>query len=169
MNILLRLYWRLCSPEKYARKLGVTIGENCLIDTRNWSSEPYLITIGNNVQITKNVFIHTHGGGNSIRRLSPNFDVFGKVIIEDYAYIGAGSHILPGVTIGRCAIVGAGSVVTKSVPANMVVAGNPAKVICSIGEYLQKNLKYNTNTKGMDSDMKKRCLLSLPDEMFIKK
>lgn len=47
---------------KYARHIGVTIGKNCFISTREWSSEPYLVTIGDNVQITRNVAIHTHGG-----------------------------------------------------------------------------------------------------------
>lgn len=61
------LYYRLfLTPENYARRIGVKIGKNCLIDTRNWSSEPYLITIGNNVQVTKDVSIHTHGGGNAV-------------------------------------------------------------------------------------------------------
>lgn len=60
----LNLYWRVIkSPEAYARHLGVKIGSNCLIDTRLWPSEPYLITIGNNVQITARVSIYTHGGG----------------------------------------------------------------------------------------------------------
>lgn len=55
------LYWRFFkSPEAYARHIGVTIGENCLIATRQWPSEPYLVKIGNNVQITSNVVIHTH-------------------------------------------------------------------------------------------------------------
>ena len=57
-------YWTIiASPERYARHLGVKIGNNCLIDTRMWSSEPYLITIGNNVQVTEGVSFHTHGGG----------------------------------------------------------------------------------------------------------
>lgn len=50
------------TPEQYARRIGVTIGKNCYINTKNWSSEPYLITIGNNVQVTQGVCIHTHGG-----------------------------------------------------------------------------------------------------------
>ena len=63
-NRLSYFYWRyIVSPEKYARHIGVTIGRNCFISTREWSSEPYLITIGNNVQVTRNVTIHTHGGG----------------------------------------------------------------------------------------------------------
>lgn len=63
IGILKNLYWRfLKSPLQQALHLGVTIGENCLIDTRKWSSEPYLITIGNHVQVTKDVCFHTHGG-----------------------------------------------------------------------------------------------------------
>ena len=57
------LYWRLiATPEKYARHIGVKIGNGCLIDTRNWSSEPDLIRIDDNVQITRGVSIYTHGG-----------------------------------------------------------------------------------------------------------
>lgn len=75
------LYYKLfLTPEKYARHIGVTIGKKCLINTRNWSSEPYLITIGNNVQVTRGVSIHTHGGGNAVREKHPDFDVFGKVL-----------------------------------------------------------------------------------------
>lgn len=67
-----RLYWRfIASEEAYARHLGVKIGKNCLISTRNWSSEPYLIEIGDNVQVTSNVYFHTHGGGNVARRQIP--------------------------------------------------------------------------------------------------
>ncbi len=53
-------------------------------------------------------------------------------IIEENAKIGANATILPGITIGKNSIVGAGSVVTKDVPPNCVVAGNPAKVINKI-------------------------------------
>ena len=52
-----------------------------------------------------------------------------KIVIKDYAWIGSKSVILPGVTIGENAVVGAGSVVTKDVPDNAIVAGNPAKII----------------------------------------
>ncbi|HDI1212436.1 TPA: acyltransferase [Aeromonas hydrophila] len=56
-------------------------------------------------------------------------DAFSKIIIEDYASIGANATLLPGVTIGKYAMVGAGSVVIKDVPAYAVVVGNPAKII----------------------------------------
>ena len=127
---LIEVYQRiLVSPENYARHIGVKIGKNCFISTREWSSEPYLITIGNNVQITRNVSIHTHGGGNAIRKQYPDFDVFGKVVIEDWAYIGAYSQIMPGVTVGEGAIVAAGSIVTNSVAPHTVFGGNPARLI----------------------------------------
>ena len=103
-----------------------------------------------------------------IRKEIPGFDSFGKIIIKDWAYIGSGSHILPGVTIGEGALVAAGSIVTKSVPPHAVVGGNPARVICTVEEYKKKNIKYNTKTYGMSVEEKKRILLSLPDDMFIK-
>lgn len=48
--------------DRYARWVGVTVGDNCLIATKNFSTEPYLITIGDNVQVTPDVYFHTHGG-----------------------------------------------------------------------------------------------------------
>ena len=55
---------KMASPEKHARVIGVNLGKNCLgYRSMEWPSEPYLITIGNHVQITKGVAIHTHGGG----------------------------------------------------------------------------------------------------------
>lgn len=160
---------RLYSPEKYARHLGVKIGKNCYIDTRNWGTEPYLVTIGNNCQITHCVSIYTHGGGQTVRSFDPNFDVFGKVVIEDWAYIGAYSQIMPGVTIGEGALVAAGSVVTKSVTPHTVVGGNPARYICTTKEYYERNKKYNVGTKGLSPQEKKRVLLSLDEDKFIKR
>lgn len=163
-------YWRyVATPEKYARHIGVTIGKNCFISTREWSNEPYLVSIGNNVQVTRGVSVHTHGGGNSIRKEHPDFDVFGKVVIEDWAYIGAFSQIMPGVTIGEGALVAAGSVVTKSVAAHTVVGGNPARLICTTEEYYERNKQYNVGTKGKGHEEKKKLLLSLPEDRFIKK
>lgn len=161
------LYWRfIASPEKYARHIGVTIGENNLIGKNHWSSEPYLITVGSNCQLTT-CQIFTHGGGNAVRRNHPDFDVFGKVVIGDYVYIGASSLIMPGVTIGDGVLVAAGSVVTKSVPPGMVVAGNPAKILCTVEDYYERNKQYDLHTKG--NAEKKQILLSLPDSKFVKK
>ena len=164
------LYYRnFISPEKYARYIGVTIGKNCFIATRYWSSEPYLIKIGNNVGVTANVKFYTHGGGRVAREKYPEFDCFGKIIVEDSAYIGSSSLIMPGVTIGEGALVAAGSVVTKSVAPRTVVGGNPARYICTVDEYIERNLKYNLNSKSLSADEKRKFLLSLSDDKFIRK
>ena len=77
--------------------------------------------------------------------------------------------IMPGVTIGDNVLIASGSIVTKSIPSNVVVAGNPAKYICTLDEYIEKNRPYNTDTKALDSNSKKKFLLNLPDEKFVKK
>lgn len=170
INKIKSIYWRfLKSPEAYAKHIGVTVGKNCLIATRNWSSEPYLITIGNNVAITKGVMLHTHGGATVVRSRIPDFDMFGKIVIEDWAYIGANSQIMPGVTIGEGALVAAGSIVTKSVPPRTVVGGNPARFLCTVDEFIEKNLVYNVHTKGLNAADKKKVLEALPEDKFIKK
>lgn len=157
-------------PSKYCAKLlGVKMGKNVLISTKKWSTEPWLISIGDNVQVTKDVYFHTHGGGHVARHLYPDFDCFGRIIVEDDAYIGSGSHIMPGVTIGKGCLVAAGSVVTKSTPPYSVIAGNPAHYICSVAEYIEKNLQYNAGTKGMSENNRKAIIMSLPKEKMISK
>lgn len=62
LKLISHIYWRyFASPTKYARHLGVKIGENNLIGKKHWPSESYLITIGSNNQLT-NCQIFTHGG-----------------------------------------------------------------------------------------------------------
>ncbi len=90
----------------------------------------------------------------------------GSITIEDNVFIGARALIMPGVTIGKNSIVAAGSIVTKTVPENSIVAGNPAKVITSKDEYLEKNenLFGRSNVfdfsyiKGNDSDSNKEIV-----------
>lgn len=156
-----KLYWRFFrSPEQYARHIGVKIGHNSFIATRDFGTEPYLISIGSNCQITSNVHFHTHGGAHVARKQYPDFDVFGKIVIEDDVYVGADVHILPGVTIGKGALIAVGSIVTKSVPPGSVYGGNPAKRICSVQEYIERNISYNLNTKSLTPEEKKSIILS---------
>lgn len=148
--------------------MGVTIGSDCLICTRNWSSEPYLITIGNHVQVTEDVSFFTHGGANCVRKEHPAFDFFGKIVVKDWAYIGSRSCILPGVTIGEGALVATGSVVTKSVPPHTVVGGNPAKVICTTEEFYEKNITSAMPWKLSEKE-KKEFMLNDPRAKFVQK
>ena len=159
----------LFSPEKRARMAGVNMGADNFIADDFWSSEPYLITIGNHCQITRGVKMHTHGGGGAVRLKYPKFDCFGKITLGDYVYLGSDVTIMPGVSIGDNVLVAACSVVTKSVPSNVVVGGNPAKIICSIDEYIERNMTYNLNCKGLSKKEKKELLLNVPDDMFIYK
>ncbi len=128
--------------ENYFRKKGYKVGYNNRIFIDGLGSEPYLVKIGNHCTITSGVKFITHDGGAWIfREEIPNLNVFGTIEIKDNCFIGICSIILPNVTIGPNSVVGAGSVVTKNVPPNTVVAGVPARIICSINEYKEKCLR----------------------------
>lgn len=119
------------------KSMGLKVGANfskqlgCLIDY----SHCWLITIGNNVTLAHNVHILAHDA--STKRYL-GYSKIGRIYIGDNTFIGAGTIVLPKVKIGSNVIIGAGSVVTKDIPDNTVAAGNPAKVICSLEEYLGK-------------------------------
>ena len=80
-NIYRKTFWSL---EKQARYAGVKLGKGNFINSHFWSSEGYLITVGNNCQITSNARFFTHGGGNAVRKSHPTFDCFGKVVLGDF-------------------------------------------------------------------------------------
>lgn len=144
----------------YLRKKCVVIGENVSIYAPNHTSidirKPWLIRIGNNCKITSEVTILAHDYSVSVPRR-----MFGKfaggslpVTIGNNVFIGTKSTILMGTTIGDNCIVGANSAVKGQFPDNCVIAGNPAKVICSVNEYYDKNLK---NWK----DNAKKCAIAI--------
>lgn len=125
----------------YFRKLGVQIGENCRIYVAGFGTEPYLIKIGNNCTVTEGVRFITHEGSlDMFRKEIPDLNVFDKIDIKDNCFIGMDATLLYGVTIGPNSVVGAGAVVTKDVPPNVVVAGVPARVIATIEEYKAKSI-----------------------------
>lgn len=166
---IINIKWIFYSKERQARLLGVQLGENNFISSKFWSTEPYLIKVGDNCQITNGVKFFTHGGGGAVRKLYPEFDCFGRIELGNYVYLGNNTLIMPGVSIGNNVLVAAGSVVAKSIPSNVVIGGNPATVICSLEEYTEKNLNYNVNSKRMSFEQKKKMLLSIPPEKFIVK
>jgi len=121
---------------------GLKMGENVRIVGRpDIGGTPYLVEIGNDVTIADGVAFVTHDGAtNAFRNLPPyrGLHKFGRIIIRDRCFVGMRCIILPGVSIGPNALVAAGSVVTRSVPPNSVVAGVPAHYICSFEEYVRK-------------------------------
>lgn len=109
----------------------INIGSNVgMSSTRMWISKE--LTIGNNVKIGACVLLidtDSHPIDYKLRRTSNEGVKSAPIVIEDDVWIGAHSIVLKGVTIGARSIIGAGSVVTKSIPADCIAAGNPAKII----------------------------------------
>lgn len=144
---------------RYYRKQGMKIGQNCFFATMSFSTEPYLIEIGDHVGIAGGTDFITHDGGIwCFRNEIPHADIFGKIKIGNNVVIGSNCTILPNTTIGNNSIVGAGSVVRGKFPENSVIVGNPAKVVSSINIqkflYLQnpgllttKNMSISEKTK----------------------
>ncbi len=132
---------------EYLRGEGIEVGENTVIfspkNTTIDITRPYLLKIGSNCKITSGVVILTHDFSYSVLRR-----YFDKIVgecspttIGNNCFIGMNAVILGGVTIGSNVIIGAGSIVTQDVPSNVVVAGNPAKIIMSLDAFCERRIK----------------------------
>ncbi len=139
MNLVKEFIYRLrgeYTTEKLMQ-MGMKVGKNfgrlngVILDP----SHCWLIEIGNNVTMAPRVHILCHDAST---KQFLNYTKIGRVTIGDNVFIGAESVVLPGVTIGSNVIVGANSTVTHDIPDGTVVAGSPAKPICTIEEYLKK-------------------------------
>jgi len=125
LNIIRVNAFRLCG---FIIGRNVYIGSGLLIITNSRNKSNKLI-IGERVSIAPRVTIVLASGSNNSRLIKYIPILEGNVKLCDDCWIGTGSIILPGITIGEYAIVAAGSVVTKDVEPFTVVAGVPAKVI----------------------------------------
>jgi len=90
------------------------------------------VHVGDHVMIGPAVQIYTAAHDLQAATRIQGWEVAKPIVVEDNVWIGGGAILLPGVRVGRNAVVGAGAVVSRSVPANTVVAGNPARVIREI-------------------------------------
>lgn len=118
-------------------KMGMRVGKNfgrlngVILDP----SHCWLIEIGDDVTMAPRVHILCHDAST---KNFLGYTKIGRVTIGNHVFIGAESVVLPGVTIGNNVIIGANSTITHDVPDNSVVAGTPARVICTLEEYLSK-------------------------------
>lgn len=159
----LRDRWLLRTYVRAGLKLGRDVR---VIGRPDFGSEPYLIEIGDHVTISGNVTFITHDGATWVFRHLPSYlglQRFGRIVVGDNCFIGAGAVIMPEVHIGANSVVGAGAVVTRSVPANSVVAGVPARRICSYQEYVERMVpRCQSYPSGVTADRRrlKAVLLS---------
>jgi maltose O-acetyltransferase len=125
-------YVRLVGPPGCASRLR--IGSGCLLGPDVTLCLDASITLGQNVSLGPRAVLYTatHPLGDASRRMQ-FFTMARPIVVEDGAWIGLGALILAGVTVGRGAVVSAGAVVTKDVPENALVAGNPATVVQALG------------------------------------
>lgn len=164
----------LSKREKMLKEMFAEIGENCYIEApfhSNWGGkhchfgdsvyanfnltmvDDTHIYVGSNTMIGPNVTIATAGHPilPSLREKAYQFNA--PVHIGKNCWLGAGVIVLPGVTIGDNSVIGAGSVVTKDIPENVIAVGNPCRILREIGEkdreYYFKDLKINL---GSESD-----------------
>lgn len=139
MNVIKELVYRLrgeYTTEKLI-SMGMKVGKNfgrlnsVILDP----SHCWLIEIGDNVTMAPRVHVLCHDAST---KQYLNYTKIGRVTIGNEVFIGAESVILPGVSIGDRVVIGANSTVTHDIPSNSVAVGSPARVICTLDEYLEK-------------------------------
>lgn len=134
-NILSRLHGEVTTEELICR--GLVVGKNfkrlnqVIID----DSHTWLIELGDDVTLGPRVHILAHDASTKTHL---GYTKIGRVTIGNRVFIGAESVILPGVTIGDDVIIGANSTVTHDIPNDSVAVGSPARVICTLESYLEK-------------------------------
>lgn len=142
MRLIRHLKQLLDGSFKTAVKNGMKAGKGVSVMGKVFfGSEPYLITLEDEVRISHGVAFITHDGGTWAFRDLPGYEdiiKYGKIHVGKRTFIGCNSTIMPGVTIGERCVIGAGSVVTKDIPDGCVALGLPARVVMTTEEYAAK-------------------------------
>ena len=154
--------------QKIMKEMLGAVGENCYIEPPfhgNWGGKNLFlgnnvyanfnltvvddveIIVGNNVLFAPNCTLTTANHPLNPELRGKGFQYAKKIIIEDNVWLGSNVVVLPGVTIGKNSVIGAGSIVTKNIPANVLAMGIPCRVIREIGEY---DKKYFDHGKEID-------------------
>ena len=136
--------------DELMHRIFPSMGEGSIVSIPLTAVRPHMVRIGRNVVVMPGCLMMSAGGitiddgaqiAANVQLISNNHDLYERQVITckpvhigKNAWIGAGATILPGVTVGDNAVVGAASVVTKDVPADTIVAGNPAKIIRNIND-----------------------------------
>lgn len=154
--------WRNRLRLRQAVRRGLRLGRNVRIMGRcQFGSEPYLVRICDNVTVSFEVVFITHDGGTWIFRDEEQYHGitrYGPIRIDEGCFIGARCIILPGVRVGARSLVGAGSVVTRDVPSDSVVAGVPAKILMTRQQYIEKCI---SSGQRVSPDNKQIALMGL--------
>jgi acetyltransferase-like isoleucine patch superfamily enzyme len=144
-------------------KAGLVMGANCrLSDVPDFGSEPYLITIGNNVAMSSEVVFITHDGGTHVFRHLERYRKvikYGRITVLDNCVLGQRVIILPGVTIGPDSVIAAGSVVSRNIPPGVLAAGNPAKPVMTVHQYAEWSLAATADYDEEEYRRDKRAFL----------
>lgn len=117
---------------------GLTVGKNFvrMVGTIIDPAHCHHIVIGDDVTLAPRVHILAHDA--SLKR-HLGYARIGNVTIGNRVFVGAETVVMPGVSIGDDSIIGANSTVTRSIPPRVVAAGSPARVICTLDEYLERH------------------------------
>lgn len=118
------------------------IGEHCYLQPWNFGTEPYLISLGNNVHVASNVTFINHDIIDFMFNYMDKENLYkhrtGTIEIGDNVFIGTNTVILYDVKIGNNVVIGAGSIVTKNIPDGVVAVGFPCHVVGKFDEYMQE-------------------------------
>jgi len=147
MSLLRKLYLKYFVPSGFGygkylkdRRSLQYQGDKCFVSKGSELPDPYLLSIGNNVWITDGCRLLCHDASVIMINIMQDsqLDQVGPIEIGDNCFLGNNVIVLPNIKIGPNTIVGSGAVVTRNLEGNGVYAGNPAKLVSSMNDYIEK-------------------------------
>ena len=147
MNLLHKIYLKIFVPSgfAYAKYLKSRCalqhqGDRCFVSKGSELPDPYLLSIGNNVWITDGCRLLCHDASVIMINVmqGSQLDQVGPIEIGDNCFLGNNVIVLPNIRIGSNTIVGSGAVVTHNLDGDGVYAGNPARLVSSMDDYIEK-------------------------------